>query len=402
MAKAGGESDTDAAQAHAPACHDQREEAGFHLGYRRWLDGLRGCAILMVLAYHVGILPGGSLGVDIFFVLSGFLITTLLVEERQRRGAIHLGRFYLRRALRLLPAFLIVLLLYGAGNWLLRPPEAAAACAREIVVAGCYVANWPDLHGVAMNGLGHTWSLSIEEQFYLLWPALLALLLARRVPPRRIAGLVVVGIVACVTERIILYHAFRGTGVDKAAISVRLYMGLDTRADSLLVGCLVGLSAAGGWVPRWRRFARPIGAAALACLAALAYLACFSSQAQTLYFHGLLTLVALMVATILVRLLVAPSRLGRLVLESAPLAGIGRISYGLYLYHVPVIYALYWIRPTNLGWQHPGMVVAAVGLSFAAALLSYVCVERPCLRLKDRLHLPPAPEAGPVSARRAA
>src|SRR5436305_4540456 len=93
------------------ACPDA--EAGFHLGYRRWLDGLRGVAILLVLAFHLGLLPGGSIGVDIFFVLSGFLITTLLVEEWQKHGAISLKHFYLRRALRLLPAFAALLLVCG-------------------------------------------------------------------------------------------------------------------------------------------------------------------------------------------------------------------------------------------------------------------------------------------------
>src|SRR5437588_2017988 len=100
--------------------------AGFHLGYRRWLDGLRGVAILLVLAFHFGFLPGGSLGVDVFFVLSGFLITTVLVEEWQRRGSISLKNFYLRRALRLLPAFFTLLLILLLGSLLLPPAEGAA------------------------------------------------------------------------------------------------------------------------------------------------------------------------------------------------------------------------------------------------------------------------------------
>src|SRR5436853_7417068 len=102
---------------------DRMEAASppFHLGYRRWLDGLRGVAILLVLAFHLGLLPGGSLGVDVFFVLSGFLITTLLVEEWQRHGTISLKHFYLRRALRLWPAFFSLLLMYGVFSWLCLP-----------------------------------------------------------------------------------------------------------------------------------------------------------------------------------------------------------------------------------------------------------------------------------------
>jgi peptidoglycan/LPS O-acetylase OafA/YrhL len=374
--------------------------ARFHLGYRRWLDGLRGVAILMVLAYHLGVLPGGSLGVDVFFVLSGFLITTLLAEEWQRRGSISLGHFYLRRALRLLPAFVTLLLLYGLSTWLLRSPAESEASRWEILVAGCYLANWPSLHGISMNGLGHTWSLSIEEQFYLLWPALLAILLARGVSRRRILWLVGAGIVGCIALRITLYHVHRAAGMDKATSTVRLYMGLDTRADSLLVGCLVGLLAAWDLLPRTRRFVRWTGLAALASILVLAYLARYSAETQTIYYHGLFTLVAGMVAVVLVRLLAAPSRIGGLVLQSALLVGVGRISYGLYLYHVLVIY---WLRPTGLGWDHPRTMAAALGLSFGAAIVSYFGIERPCLRLKDRLGhravMPPqAVESGAMSA----
>src|SRR5260370_19176790 len=98
---------------------------GFHLGYRRWLDGLRGMAIVMVLAFHLGFLPGGSLGVDVFFVLSGFLITTLLAEEWQRRGSINLKLFYLRRALRVVPAVFSPLVAVAPPRLLLWCPAAA-------------------------------------------------------------------------------------------------------------------------------------------------------------------------------------------------------------------------------------------------------------------------------------
>src|SRR5262249_10912041 len=145
--------------------------ASFHrLGYRRWLDGLRGLAILLVLAFHFGCLAGGSLGVDVFFVLSGFLITTLLVEEWQGRGSIGLKHFYLRRGLRLLPAFLALLLICLACTFFAENAAEAAAGRKEVWVAGCYVSNWPELHRTSMPTLGHTWSLSVEEQFYLLWP----------------------------------------------------------------------------------------------------------------------------------------------------------------------------------------------------------------------------------------
>ena len=354
----------------------------FRLGYRRWLDGLRGWAILLVLAFHLGLLSGGSLGVDVFFVLSGFLITTLLAEEWQRHDSISLPRFYLRRALRLWPAFFTLLALYGLYSWLCLPTTEAAEHLQEILVAGCYVANWPTLHQTGFAALGHTWSLSLEEQFYLLWPPLLWLMLRLQWPRRRILALVCAGICASVAWRIALYHLHRTPGPDKDANIMRMYMGLDTRADSLLVGCGVGLLAAWNCLPASRRAVRWTGGAAAASALVLAYLAAFSAETRTLYFHGLLTVVAMLVGIIIVRLLVAPSGVGRWLLESAPLVGIGRISYGLYLYHIVAMYGL-----RLVGVQREGLpgAVAIVGLSLAAALVSYFAIERPFLRLKDRL-----------------
>ncbi len=370
--------------------------ASFHLGYRRWLDGLRGWAIIFVLAFHLGVLPGGSLGVDIFFVLSGFLITTLLVEEWQRRGSISLRHFYLRRALRLFPALFTLLLLYGLIAWWTLPPADAANCYWEIVVAGCYISNWETVHAVNLTGLGHTWSLSVEEQFYLLWPAALCVMLALRLPRRRTVQIVCTGIVACVLLRIGMYQMHRGSPAEKTAAIGRMCVGLDTRADSLLVGCLVGLIVTARPLPQSRRVIRATAAAALVAAAGLAYLAMFSANAEH-YFHGLFTVVALMAGAIIVHMLVAPSRLAALLLEGAPVVAVGRISYGLYLYHMVIIH---WMWPVQLGWRHPGTMAAIAGLSLAAALVSYYVIERPCLQLKDRFgHRRPAAPAGATHRR---
>ena len=157
--------------------------------YRRWLDGLRGVAILAVLAYHFYLLPGGFLGVDIFFVLSGFLITSLLADEWRRWGSISLSLFYLRRALRLLPAFWVLLLVYGLAG-LGRPAAEAAARGKEIALAACYVANWPAIHQTPMPIVGHSWSLAVEEQFYIIWPLVFYSLLRLGLGRRWILGLV--------------------------------------------------------------------------------------------------------------------------------------------------------------------------------------------------------------------
>jgi len=352
--------------------------AGFHLGYRRWLDGLRGLAILMVLAFHLGFLPGGSLGVDVFFVLSGFLITTLLAEEWQRRGSISLKAFYLRRALRLWPAFITLLVFCVLSSFLAASAEEAAIRRREVIVAGCYVVNWPNLHKTPMFLLGHTWSLSVEEQFYLLWPLSLYLMLRWKLPRRRILVLVCAGILGSALLRLGLYRAGRDLGHGPDII--RLYMGLDTRADSLLTGCLVGLLATWGLLPRSRRFVFWAGLASLLSVAGLGFLAWRRCLEHSQYYHGLFTVAAMMVGVIIVRQLSAPSRLGKFVLQSAPLVGLGRISYGLYLYHIPILAFL-----LRTGLPPLAMALAAAGLTLATALLSYYCIERPCLRLKDRL-----------------
>ena len=366
------------------------EPASFHLGYRRWLDGLRGVAILLVVFFHLQLLPGGALGVDLFFVLSGFLITNLLVEEWLRRGSISLKRFYLRRALRLLPAFIVLLLVFILHTLLISPPETIAARWHELAVVACYVANWNQVHGATLTLLGHTWSLSVEEQFYLLWPALLCLLLYLKMPRMHILILVIAAILASALLRLGLHHQHRFLGTPRIPI-IRLYAGLDTRADSLLAGCLAGLVASWNWLPTSRRFIARIKAATLFAVLVLAFCLFKRDLCSSQYYDGLFTVVALMTALLIIRLLVAPSRIGAAILESAPLVFVGRISYGLYLFHAPVIACF---GEDSLGWGHLGTTALAFVLSLAAALLSFYLVERPFLRLKDRLGVPavaPAP-----------
>jgi peptidoglycan/LPS O-acetylase OafA/YrhL len=354
--------------------------AGFHLGYRRWLDGLRGLAILAVFAYHFRLLRGGFLGVDLFFVLSGFLITGLLVGEWQQRASISLGRFYLRRVLRLLPALLLLLLLGWLATHLFRPAEEKAY-RKAMLVTACYLSNWPDLHGVNLGSLGHTWSLSVEEQFYVLWPVLLYGMLRGGVGRLWVILSVCLGIVASASWRAFLYYQHPASDPGWMNNVYRLYMGLDTRADALLIGCLIGLLAAWDLLPKSRLFLLGMTVAALvSALLMITMMACSRHQHRQIY-CGFFTVFALLVAVILVRLLLAPSRLGTLVLEFPPLVAIGRISYGLYLFHLPI---LLWIAPEGPEGKVSTMLLVG-SFTFLMAGLSYVCVERPCLRLKDRL-----------------
>ncbi|HLY66186.1 MAG TPA: acyltransferase, partial [Chloroflexota bacterium] len=179
----------------------------FHLGYRPALDGIRGAAVLAVMLFHFGAPfdQGGFLGVDAFFVLSGFLITSLLVEEWARNAGISFRGFYLRRALRLLPALLVMLLGAGAVAATIAPPEMREGTWRGIAVTLLYVANWQKVFSDQSVGvLGHTWSLSIEEQFYILWPPLLCLLLRRRLSLRWLTAIAAALAVTSAATRAVL------------------------------------------------------------------------------------------------------------------------------------------------------------------------------------------------------
>ncbi len=196
--------------------------------YEPSLDGMRAVAVTCVVAFHATHwLPGGWAGVDVFFVLSGFLITSLLAQEIEASGSIDLGSFYLRRALRLVPALTVMLLASLAVAVLL--PSRTLEDVRAIGLAGTYLMNWNRAFALFPQAwLGHTWSLAMEEQFYLLWPAILLLIRARR-PVTLISALVV------------LVTVWRLVLVLSGAPAERTYNGFDTHADGLLIGSALAL-----------------------------------------------------------------------------------------------------------------------------------------------------------------
>lgn len=362
----------------------------FRLGHRPWLDGLRGVAVLIVLAGHLHLVPGGFIGVDLFLVLSGFLITALLAEERERTGAIGLKHFYLRRALRLAPALVVVVAVSLAFAHLFRSAEEAAVARREALIVGCHIANWPKLYDGPLPALGHTWSLALEEQFYAIWPLLLCAVL--RFGSRRGACLLVLaGIAGSCAWRFALHREYRAAG--RTALDVgRMYMGLDTRADALLVGCLIGLLAVWGRLPRNRTARLAVGVAATATAVWVARLVATQHLGKPQFYDGQFTLLALALAAVVVHPLVNPAPLWRRVLELPPLVALGRISYGLYLVHIPVIH---WVVNDEVGPAHPRTTAVAAGATLGAALLLFYLVERPFLRLKSRLR----PDQGAAPAR---
>jgi peptidoglycan/LPS O-acetylase OafA/YrhL len=366
-----------------------RQAEAFRLGHRPALDGLRGVAILMVLAVHTAwaLLPGGFIGVDLFFVLSGFLITGLLLQERQDTGRIHLGRFYLRRVLRLLPALLAVVLSCCLYTLATESPVKVAATLDDALGVIGYYANWHFYFSRADHNdmLRHAWSLSVEEQFYTLWPALLTLLLALRVRRRWLVVGVLAGIVVPAALRIVLWQ---GRG------SIRLYIRTDTRADALFCGALVALAVYGGLLARTRRSRRLLRLGALLAVAVLAW---HVPRARLLN-HGYMfragfTLMALASGVLIAAAVCCPPRPLRWVLEFGPLRWLGRISYGLYLWHWP-IFCYIGLEVKAALWL---LVLLQLAAALAAATASYYWLERPFLRLKDRLGRPRTCTAAPAT-----
>jgi peptidoglycan/LPS O-acetylase OafA/YrhL len=355
------------------------------LGYRPALDGLRAVAVLAVMVYHSGLIQGGFLGVDVFFTLSGFLITTLLLEEYARAGTIGIGRFYARRALRLLPALVAFLLVWGVVFLATRPPRLWPIILGDLLGVLFYVTNWLiSYYGRGGSSFSHTWSLSIEEQFYMVWPVTLLLLL-RWV---RHAPWIVVILLAAAAGSLACRLALTMAGTQ----ITRLLVGTHTHADGVLIGAALAvlLSGQGGFAATGplRR--------ALVALSVLALPWLFlATPLVPDYIFGVTALAALASGGVIFDIVAGGSRVTRW-LECAWLVRIGQISYGLYLWHFPVFQQLGVLRQpgsTAPFWRS----ALAWSLSFAAALISYIVIERPFLAYKARLRATPEIERAPAA-----
>jgi len=350
-------------------------EAPARLPYTPALDGLRAIAVLAVMLYHggVAVTSGGFLGVDIFFVLSGFLITTLLLLEFDATGGLNLTAFWGRRARRLLPALFLVLvavLLYAA---FLRG-EAAASVRADTLATLFYVSNWWFI--VSGNSyfdqfqdpspLTHTWSLAIEEQWYLLLPLVLVLLLPR-VRSRAAWAAVFASLALISAATMFVLHT---PGADPS----RVYYGTDTRLQALLAGAFLACILTPGAMERFRGWARWL--APLAMLAVVGVVVMASDRSEWLYSGGFL-FVAIVSALLLASVVSHPGGVVARGLAWRPVVWVGRISYGLYLWHWPVYVVL---NPARTGLSGPGLLVLRFAVTFAAAALSYYLVEMPVRR----------------------
>lgn len=361
-----------------------RGRAAGEMGYLPGLDGLRAIAIIGVLLYHAGIdwVPGGFLGVDVFFVLSGFLITSLILEEYDRAGRIDFKRFYIRRARRLLPAVFVLLIAVGIAV-LLFYRDALSAFREDALATLLYLNNWwyifVDQSYFESMGrpplLKHLWSLSIEEQFYLIWPAVALLLVRRGGRPlvRRVAILVAVASTAWMA-----YLAIRG-GYPVDADPSRAYFG----TDSHIMGLLIGAALATVWRPGRLSASIPRGAQVLVTgigvtmIAVIAGFYLFVGEFTPWLYRGGFLALAVFTAVLIAAATHPASPLGA-VLGIGVLRYLGRRSYGIYLWHWPVFMVT---RPgIDVPWSEPVAFVARLTITVAIAEVSYRLVEMPIRR----------------------
>jgi peptidoglycan/LPS O-acetylase OafA/YrhL len=379
----------------------------FQLGYRPALDGVRGIAVLVLLLFHVlgppvwsiaplAALQGGFLGVDVFFVLSGFLITTILAQEHQTRGTIDLKAFWIRRALRLMPAVLLLLLVLlvlgllvdvgildkGQGV-LTAPPQhpelpwTALPYWPGIMVILLPLSNFAMLiHQSSFYPLNGAWTLATEDQFYFVWPLVLLFLTIRCRSLKTVALVVSLSVPIFLGWRQFLLHRAGESGIVSPASVMEIYLRPDARVAELLAGCALGLAAVTGMFPTTNIAKRVV--TGLAWVGALTILAMFvfaGFNDEWTYRAGF-TMVTMATVAVLLHILIAPDAMLSRVLSWPVLVGIGQVSYGIYIWQSAwVIYA-----PGD-GLVHSAAVVA---LTATSAMLSWVLVEQPALRLKRR------------------
>jgi peptidoglycan/LPS O-acetylase OafA/YrhL len=370
------------------------------LSYSPGLDGLRAIAVMAVLLYHADLsfIPGGFLGVEVFFVISGYLITALLLAEWRQKGTINLKDFWLRRARRLLPALYVLLVVTLAFAVVFLPGEVAGLRADVIAAVG-YVTNWFLIFGHESyfeavgrpSLLQHLWSLAVEEQFYLIWPIALAVGLgtARR-RHRLVLTVALVGAAASAVAMAMLY----APGVDPS----RIYYGTDTRATGLLCGAALAFL----WAPgdkyrsadKWASL-RSLGAGRIrrkwwpavpllldivgvAALFALVLFGLTLGEFEPFLYRGGLVAVALATALLIAVAVHPRSWVVSRLLGSAPMRWLGVRSYGIYLWHWPV----FMVTRPELDVPFGGLPLLALrlGITIVLADLSYRFVETPIRR----------------------
>ena len=376
-----------------PSSSTPERDGSVHLAYEPALDGLRAVAVIAVCLFHGGVSVegGGFLGVEAFFVLSGYLITSLLLTELASSSRIRLGRFWARRARRLLPALFVMVAAVTVVEALRGSALAAPGMSGDAIASLFYVANW---HEIARGSgyfvttgrtspLQHTWSLAIEEQFYLLWPLVVLAVAwaARRLAPlrklSRDGAVMFTAVAGALVSSWLMAHLYAGgTGLN------RVYYGTDTRAQGLLAGAALaaylrwrpsaGQLPGAGASPRAvaRATAGVVGLAGLAVASVVA-----SGRSAWLFEGGMLGVDLAAVAVIVSVVGTAPKWSPvRVALAARPLRAIGRISYGIYLWHFPLFI---WLDSQSTGASGASLLAIRLAATGAVALLSYQVIEQP-------------------------
>lgn len=343
------------------------------------LDGLRALAVGVVIAYHLGYLDGGYLGVDLFFVVSGYLITTLLLTEVDRSGRVSLHLFWARRFRRLLPAVLVAVAAVMVATRVWLPSWRWPSVRADGLATLLYVANWRQIatgvpYFTGVSPFRHTWSLSLEEQFYLVWPLLVALVVVLARHRARLA-VAVVGATGAVASAAWMAHLAAGSP-DTDQLS-RIYLGTDTRATTVLTGAVLAVLAGPlrerrrrrSTIRRWRRVA---AAVAIVALVPATVMVVVAGNAELWMYRGGFVAFALLSAVLVTGCVAGVGPLA-VVLALRPLRWVGRVSYALYLWSWPV--QVFAVERFELAGVR--LVVVVVGLSLVLAAATTAFVERP-------------------------
>jgi peptidoglycan/LPS O-acetylase OafA/YrhL len=370
---------------------DESAVSHTRLAYLPALDGMRACAVLAVMMFHGGIphMDGGFMGVDAFFVLSGFLITSLLLGEWRQALTIKLGAFWARRARRLLPALLLMLLFVAFFASVIVPKGTYGALRLDALATLLYVSNW---HFILVNSnyfnetsasspLLHTWSLAVEEQFYVIWP--LVVLGVMHVT-RSLRALFALCCAAAIASAIWMHHVYDG-GLN----TNRAYLGTDTRSQCLFIGCALAVGLVlvtqrrheAGRLAKGELWRPESSTGLMLCgvmgvLGAVGAIALWvlTTSTSTFPYSGGFFLIGLSVASVILAAIAAPHSIVPRLLSLSPVRYVGRISYGLYIWHWPIFI---WLDAARTGLYGYELFAVRVAVTFAVSVVSFHLVERP-------------------------
>jgi len=370
---------------------DESAVSHTRLAYLPALDGVRACAVVAVMMFHGGIphMEGGFMGVDAFFVLSGFLITSLLIGEWRQALTIKLGAFWARRARRLLPALFLMLLFVAFFAAVIVPKGTYGALRLDALATLLYVSNW---HFILVNSnyfnetaasspLLHTWSLAVEEQFYVIWPLVVLGVLHFLRSLRALFVLCCAAALASAVWMSVVYDGGHGTN--------RAYLGTDTRSQCLFIGCALavglvlltqrsheeGRLAKGElWRPTSPAWHAACGLAGILGALGAIFIWILTTSSSSFPYGGGFFLIGLCVAGVILSAVAAPRSIVPRMLSVTPVRYVGRISYGLYIWHWPIFL---WLDHSRTGLYGFELFALRVLVTFVVSVASFHLIERP-------------------------